>query len=493
MARELAQRIVVEGTLEAVTPIQVGGAGSGDIVDIPFARDGLGRFYIPGTGLAGALRAWCGRRFEEMPVNEIWGHQKKGHSGKGKPKSEREKGHASHIDIDDAVARIPGGRPEVWPGVSIDRYTGAAASEVLYSREVLPRGTVIPLRLSLEIEMTDHDEPAGMLRHLLAGLQDGLYLGGGKTRGTGRVRLAEGFEIRRQDWTKKRAVLKTLEQGGDKVRLEDLPEDPAPTDPGISHIEVTWEAVDPVMVAAGFDGLAVDILPLVSAVSDDEVALVLPGSAIKGALRSAAERLMRTLLDKDLTGSERFLDQVKVPLVNELFGEALTADGAGRVGAVTVDTCYSVDRIPRCTWEAITLARDDAKLRRHLDATGLDIDHAYHVKVDRWTGGAFETALFSALEPRVAWEPIRMIFDRERLEACLRDPAAVLLDLTLRELREGRVPLGFGVNRGYGTVGISEISGAPWDSDLASMADDWGEYLKGLRRPEQPEQEVVAS
>ena len=483
MARPLATRIVVQGTLEAVTPLQVGGAGPGDTVDIAFTRDGLGRHYIPGTGLAGAMRAWCERRFDETLVQQVWGFQN------------GDQGHASHVVVDDAVVSIPGGMPEVWPGVGIDRYTGTAASQILYSREILPRGTQIPLTLEVE---DGNQEPEGMLRHLLEAMSQGIYLGGGKTRGTGRVRLAEGVEIQRQDWTGKKGVRKALEQGGDKVKLEDLPEVPEPGKLDIHAIDIAWKAVDPVMVAAGYDGITVDILPLVSAVSDHQVALVLPGSAIKGALRSAAERIMRTLLDIDLTESDKFLDQVKVPLVDELFGEALTADGAGRAGAVTVDTCYSQDRIDRDLWESITLATDDAKLRCLLDCTGLDIDQAYHVKIDRWTGGAFDGALYSALEPRVAWEPIRLVYDRERLDPDLQGPATVLLALTLEELKEGRIPLGFGVNRGYGGVAVREVKGAPWEVDLGGLdREKRSEYLeeeaKEAREAEKREEQEVGA
>ena len=273
---------------------------------------------------------------------------------------------------------------------------------------------------------------------------------------------------------------------GREIRIDQLADNPAPNHLDVHEIVVDWRAVDPVMVAAGYDGLAVDILPMVSAVSKNNVALVLPGSAIKGALRSVAERIMRTLLGLDVP--EGFLDQVKVPLVNELFGEALTAEGAGRAGAVTVDTCYSKATIKRKTWESITMARTDEDLRKRLDATGLDIDQAYHVKIDRWTGGAFETALYSALEPRVEWEPIRIVFDRERLYQDLREPATVLLALTLGELADGRVPLGFGVNRGYGGVEVKQISGAPWEfptwwKDLTRLDAAWHGYLAGLRTP----------
>src|SRR5262249_40476034 len=87
---------------------------------------------------------------------------------------------------------------------------------------------------------------------------------------------------------------------------------------------------------------------------------------------------------------------------------------------------------------------------------------AFHVAVDRWTGGAAEGFLYSVLEPNgIHWEPIRLTLDLTRLrkdgERNDRDPAVALLLLVLRELSAGCIPLGFGVNRGMGAIEIRDI------------------------------------
>ncbi len=62
MARNITGKVVVAGTLEAMTPLSVGGAGGGTSVDLEVARNGSGDLYIPGTSLAGAFRNWMGER-----------------------------------------------------------------------------------------------------------------------------------------------------------------------------------------------------------------------------------------------------------------------------------------------------------------------------------------------------------------------------------------------------------------------------------------------
>lgn len=83
---------------------------------------------------------------------------------------------------------------------------------------------------------------------------------------------------------------------------------------------------------------------------------------------------------------------------------------------------------------------------------------AHHVAVDRWTGGAAEHLLFSALDPfETQWDDLRLRLDFTRLAPDTRDVAVALLLLVLRDLQDGRITIGFGANRGYGTMEIEEI------------------------------------
>jgi CRISPR/Cas system CSM-associated protein Csm3 (group 7 of RAMP superfamily) len=253
-------------------------------------------------------------------------------------------------------------------------------------------------------------------------------------------------------------------------------------------IDIDWEPIGPIMVKAEADGIAVDTLPLVSAVGDD-LTFVIPGSSIKGALRSQAERIIRTLQSVVPEASQALNDQLQaVPLIQKVFGSAARLKlepGAkekkqqGRLGALAVDDCYAELAISPEQWSQIEAAASEQELRQRLDAAQLQqTQQAFHVAIDRWTGGAADGFLYSTLEPMgFAWEPIRLTFDLSWLNRSkVPDPEAAmagtyLLLLLLRDLAAGRIPLGYGVNRGMGAIQIKriQIRGCELDESLKPL------------------------
>lgn len=251
----------------------------------------------------------------------------------------------------------------------------------------------------------------------------------------------------------------------------------------------------------------------------------------------------------DLRKSKRdlFLKQLEeAELPNLLFGAAATGRDASRaqraervrtgaadravlpgLGAVSVEDCEigksitlekwedlvtptaKRDREPRTERRDLTEAVKDAERLKHvrkiLDGslwqdTALPITHA---AIDRWTGGAADKALFTALElredgphfitmsvdlDRIACAADRddpltkpaepkengsadaiqdyrralALYDQKRTERLaererLQHAALALLVFTLQDFAAGRVPLGFGTNRGLGSVDVDDI------------------------------------
>lgn len=466
MARRIGGRIRVSGTLVAQAPLSVGGMGGDVDVDLSLARDGQGRLYVPGTSLAGPLRDWVERHVSESLAKDVFGFQ------------ERDKGRASAVFVEDAVVEgASDDDVEVRDGVGIDRKWGTAAEHIKYDRAVLPKGTKIPLRMTVELLEKDPERGRGRkaIGLLLRALEAGeVGLGAARTRGLGRVKI-ETIDIREEDWIG--GILEILREGGKKIGIADLlkssPELNAKPPAGL-EVEIRWKAAGPVMVKAERDGIAVDFLPLVSGRGGGKLALVVPGSSIKGALRAQAERIVRTVLGRD--AGEGFLDQVQVPLVEHLFGSArprrneqeedqkesqkgTVRNPPGR-GALFVDDCYGSNGFSRGCWGTVELARTERDLREALDAAGLrETQQAFHVAVDRWTGGAADGFLYSGLEPlNHPWEPIRMRLDLAFLPEELRSPSAALLLLLLRDMAEGRIPIGFGSNRGMGSIEVENVA-----------------------------------
>jgi CRISPR/Cas system CSM-associated protein Csm3 (group 7 of RAMP superfamily) len=236
------------------------------------------------------------------------------------------------------------------------------------------------------------------------------------------------------------------------------------------------------MVKAGFDGIAVDVLPLVSG-REGGLSLVLPGSSVKGAMRAQAERIVRTLLAREVSGD--FLRDLELPLIDDLFGlrglsdgdiqrrrsefgkrhrdRTVPDDGALGLAALSVDDCYGKTSLSRERWAAVQGATTDADLPNALGAAGLQPwSQAYHVAVDRWTGAAAESMLYTVLEPhRAEWELLELEVDLGRLRDAERLPAVALLLLVLRDLAQGRLPLGFATHRGMGAVEVKSVTITP--------------------------------
>jgi CRISPR/Cas system CSM-associated protein Csm3 (group 7 of RAMP superfamily) len=467
MARKIAQRIYIKGELMTESPLHVGGLSLDPTIDLALAVDGNGRLYIPGTSLAGALRDFINRA-------DLWGYQ------------ERNQGHASFMVIEDTY--LPDESiiiTEIRDGVQIDRRWGTAADKGKFDRAIIPKGTRLALKISLDLPRDSQQSESyqASLENLLGALAAGdIRLGAAKTRGLGRVRL-ENCQRLVHTLNTKAGILTALQNL--PANRESYKEYPLPKDKDTvsSHIQVTinWKPVSAVMVKDSIEGNAIDILPLTSS-NGKNLALVIPGSSIKGAMRFQAERIMRTLCPSIAT-SESFRQQVQVPIVQNLFGAA-ARKGETQLGqgALFVEDCYSEQETSRTDWQKVVQADKESNLIPLLSNANLaTAQQAFHVAIDRWTGGAAEHMLYSNLEPfGIDWSPIELGVNLARLATDSLSVIALLL-LLLRDLSQQRIPIGYGVNRGLGAISVQSIQikgrGLISDSlDFAWSIDEHGSF-----------------
>lgn len=459
MARQIQSRLNVTGTLVAQSPIHVGGINDNPQVDLALAVNGQGQYYIPGTSLAGAFRGWM-QRFEHQNLETLWGFQEE--NGRG--------GHASFVLVEDAA--IQSAVAEIRDGVGINRIWGTAAEKVKYDRAILPRGTKIPLDITLDIDSKTSNQKA-LLAQLLKALENGeICLGAAKTRGLGRVKL-EGLNIQEHNLSERNGLLKMLQGNSTCLDLDNLLDNKLFQTSQIT-LEIHWQPESSVMVKAEGDGIAVDILPLVSKF-DNHLTFVLPGSSIKGALRTQAERIIRTVCCYTIKDTEQdFMEQIDVLLVDDLFGVRAKANNNNKkgLGSLFVDDCYADSRINHNDWGNIQSSKNNLDLRNTLDYANLkNTQQAFHVAIDRWTGGAADGFLYSNIEPiGVNWQPIRLQLDLSRIQEN-QLPRIALLFLVMRDLADSRIPLGYGVNRGMGSIKVTNIviNGRQLDDSLTEL------------------------
>lgn len=518
MARRLQSRLKISGTMTTDTALHVGGHGESPDTDLPLAQNGAGDFYIPGTSITGVLRAWCRKNFEHVQIpgnktliDEIFGFQK------------GDDGQASFVIVEDI--KLPKGiQTEIRDGVGIDRIYGTAADQVKFDRTILPRGTELTLEIVVEMQEANASKTKAVFGRLLAALTKGeLRFGAARTRGLGKVRLTKLKEIKEQEFNK---ILDWLNSNGSSRELvgaqieneiaTKLNPNAIPN-PSSQVLEITikWQPKSSLMVKAGYDGIGVDMLPLTSGNGKDHVSLCLPGSSIKGAFRSHAERIVRTLIDHP--SEPEFHEQIQVPLIKDLFGAKKEKDKPNQpkstlgLGALSIDDCYVEKVVDSDDWQSVEISKVTKtangkeqeityteqelwKALKKIENAGdlssptKDFQISHHVAIDRWTGGASEGALFSVLQPSstVKWNDIYLTLDFSRLslkneEAEVKERrnhlALMLLLLVFRDFAENRLPLGFATNRGMGEVKIEkvEISGLHsiiWKNGRFDFKDD---------------------
>ena len=486
---------------------------------IRFCRNGLKEPTIPGRSIRGAVRAACdvarqaledagdpatqdGGVFSKATWVSLWGDDS---ADTGKSLLDRRLRrddslpirqsaltfHAvsfpEYKDSDSGESPLPRRH-----GVGIDRTTGAASDGALYEHEFLPRGTRFTIRITAEgrdNEPMGRDQSDGIpgpassesVKKLLEVIVDILKSGavclGGRTgSGQGTIQVIEP-KLRRTGKTTDAGALTAPADVLDALIGEDEEGTPIPLELGgwslqePARIRITWWSPTGIFVAEDQELTdrrkeeAQKKNPEANGVTEplrdpsvdwDEAQLLIPGTSIRGALRSRVSRIARTILaarDELSTSTSHDLHEqiaAEPNLVRYMFGSTEYR------GAVTVHDCLSTER---------------GKL---IEVT--------HNAIDRWTGGVIDGGLFTeAVYLGTHWEPITIDInlrqllnnieaekgpeDREQSKPTHADyahAAYVLLGLVLAEMSAGTLPLGSRSTRGLGQVVVTtiEVEGA---------------------------------
>lgn len=486
MSRRSNGRFVLTGLLKFHEPFLIGGVDTDAGVDVSPMFNGAGDVLVPGTSLAGVLRSWITANCADispLDIDNIFGGISD-YSG------------ASRIRIDDVALRSAPDREILLSnidGVGIDRYTGAAAHGVKFDQTVVAGEPIGDLRIVCEV--SELEDPLLSSAHktmqIIASVlsQPTLRLGRGTTKGFG-LFSAQNVSLQLQRATQD-GLFQRLSGSGETIDLA-IPDAKALSQS--TYIDIKFESVGGVFTKASTAGTIVDVIPRVEP-RGGSAELILPATSIRGVLRSEAERIVRTLLSIEMSPEASHIDQVRVPLVDAMYGASPTTnDGTDQSAVSTEDTmigkaCVSISAAfaPICKWDqwqnlfAIVTRKksntenDRAKTEQELvtATAGLPLEFTHHVALDRWTGAAADKMLYTVLEPTSGqWSGLRLELDEKRLgERYL--PAIALLLHTLQSLHSGDIGLGWGTYRGHGTIQITSISikGSAVNCDIDKTGD----------------------
>lgn len=424
-SREIDERIVITGSLELQTPAHLGGGDSDGLQDMTLLRDASeGRALLTGSSIAGALRNHlCERAFgygekeEKGVISMLFGSMKRD-----------DKGDQSLLMVEDSLGEAP--QTEIRDGVKIHPVHRTAEDKKKYDIEVLQAGTVFPLRIELLICKKDSSNLKSMKAALAAaldGLEEGqISLGARKRRGYGRCSVKE-WKVERYDFRKPADLLAWLNcaapsdvQEGSSI-MELLHADGNYEDKRASfRIEATFGLEGSFLIRSGTGPDPEKPLP-------DSVHLhskrngkhepVIPGTSLGGVIRHRAEKIANTLCG----------DEAKVhDLMTEMFGSDMEEKSR---------TEPNPKKSSRVIVHESTIQGSKSLV-------------VSRIKVDRFTGGAFQSALFNE-------QPVFGGTVNVNLELRFADPKQIgLLLLVLKDLWTGDLPVG-----GESSVGRGRLKG----------------------------------
>lgn len=447
----------LRGTLVCVGALAIG-TGRRDVrSDQPVLADQRGLPVIPGSSLAGALRAAAVRVHDAETVERLMGPSTIG----GEDPAER-----SAVSVHDAVLDLPGLVPprQLRQHVGIDRERLAAQEAVKFDRETWPLGLRFRLALSLEGDGTEElVDPLLLALAELTGPLGGI--------GSGRCPVAI------EDLTVHRAaaaadVLAAAE------RRWDHPEEPeplgasirgpvdlhAPDGAGQGGVEGTTAAVElhlrlrtlsPLLVREPVspfeqaeDNVPFSVRCVEGAAASARIVRrpAVPGDSLLGVIRQRAERALALagLPGGDPFDDLRAEDRDLAHPVLRTFGLVGSAEDSAS-GAVRVEDAVLVDR-----------AQDDGVWVEAGDRTAGEQAWAVvrpRVHIDRLTSAPLGSAKFDDtaladgrdLDVRITVAPAGRSFE---------DLDLALVAVGLRDVLAGAAGVGGSVRSGYGTLGL---------------------------------------
>lgn len=427
-SRRITSRIVIEGDLILLTPAHLGngeGATVDELVDMTLLLDPLAegegreRPLLTGTTIAGALRGYLrerelgfgsGARTTSLSSMLFGGW-------KG-----NDDGEQSRLIVDDAIGAQ--GRIELRDGVELEGKNRTAADKAKFDLQLWEAGTIFPLRFELTIDaQSEKNNETDALRQALAtallGLTRGeITLGARKHRGYGKVTVSN-WRLREYNLKTPGDLLGWIGEGG-----KPLPDRWAIDTDGLVR-RLGGEIADNrkyLTIGAGFslDGSMLiragggrgdhgpDMAHLQSRQADGRMAPVLSGTSLAGAIRNRVETIINTLAPQKTTN-----------IIKNLFGD---------------------------TGQASRLMVSEQPIEN-----GVNNLVQNRVAIDRFTGGARETALFNQ-QPVFGDEETHLTINLRLINPADHEIGLILL--ALKDLWTGDLPLG-----GEQSVGRGRLKG----------------------------------
>lgn len=423
--------------IETTTALHAGSGEHDPLQDMPIQVDVNGFPVINATSITGVLRHLypCGHE-----VQELFGDLDRGGSrlvvsdalpldGHGKPIE------GLHPELKNADSKYLQYLRKLFlrDHCAID-HRGTALKNAKFDRSILCAGVRFMLELRVGATQGQQhvaEQQADMLVSLFAHPE--FRLGGGTRNGFGAIKLIK-VTGRTYDLLQSADKADFLKRSSSLACQNDEPEQQLPVVAETTrHRTLTLQPELFWLTAAGSGDGRLDVVPKTEPRVDwssgkpsiQSKVVLLPATSIKGALRHRTayhyNKAKRIFADQ-LTPEQ--LDEVTKhnPAVESLFGFANDQELQGRRGRVILSDIYF-----------------DNPSEKVLN----------HVAIDRFTGGAYEGALFTEKVIQGGTFKLDVVIMPSTDD---HDEALAAFDKALDDLANGNLPLGGGVNRGHGAM-----------------------------------------
>lgn len=424
-------RLLLTGRLRLITPLVIGGGSSryGDS-DIVVLKDMLGKPYIPSSSITGALKDIFNMHNykgdlskDEYDLNQLWfwggeyilttGGEDVSHSSQ-----------SAVMIADLAVSLGNTAQISIRDGVRINHTTGIVDHGAKYDFEIVEPGITFNFRMEVIIRKAfNRDLFNCFFDWITYQLSQGrISVGGGTNQGFGRCSL-EDIKVFNLDYKNRDHIIAWLDGS-----WEDYPEphrDYSQVDKLFKKgdkqfsLEADFRIKHSLIVGSySGDPAAPDKLHLKSYDGQNEIS-VIPGTSIRGAIRSRAERIINTL------------DADSIEMLKELFG--------------WVDTQRKGNKAKQTIKGRIKIEEKSIIQNTFVE------EIQYRIKIDRFTGGVINNAFFDSM-PVWAGQGDETMVNLELVIEDYKPWEAGLMLLVLKDLWNSDLAIGGEKNVGRGTL-----------------------------------------
>lgn len=402
------KKFVAIVTIKTLTPIKIGSSKIDFIVDMPINRDWNNLPFIQGTSIAGMLR----NEFSEDEAKEIFGFEK----------DKKNEGQASNVivsngllvdeneNVNENLLLEKSEFLKIFDNLPIREHNalnhkGVTKEHAKFDEEIIFKGT--KFRFLIE---SDNEKYFKKVLNILK--TPNLRIGGSITRGFGEFEVEK---IEYEDMDENRYIEFILSLNSKLSKTFEAKSDKK----DFIKYTLKLKPLNFFMFGSGMSDEEADMTPLIEDEIDYEnkkiiKKAVIPASSVKGAISSRVAFYFNEENGIFADKINEFKNKEENEAVKNLFGEKKD-EKQGRIGKVFISDVFL-----------------DCKIQKF-----------DHVKIDRFTGGAIDGALFNE----------KTIITKEfELEVYVKNDAEYinLLEKALIDITKGILPLGGAVTKGHG-------------------------------------------